>query len=231
MEHPASLSSTLAVLLDTDCLQDPVLSALVRAKLSPERQRKIDLFRSRQDQRLSLGAGAALDWALHTVGLSEQSVTVALGSRGKPFLADQPGLHFSLSHSGHYAACALSPRPVGVDIEKFRKISEALIRRACTPREQAALSALDGPARQSRFLRLWTAKESYMKLLGDGLALPAATLEVTLEPSPSIRQDGQAREVPLFQSPLPDAWLTVCGSGSVSLTVLTGEALRAFYAS
>ena len=34
---------------------------------------------------------------------------------GKPFLKDFPGLFFSLSHSGAYAACAVSDREVGQD--------------------------------------------------------------------------------------------------------------------
>lgn len=108
---------------------------------------------------------------------------LACGPRGKPFFA-APGLpHFNLSHSGHYAACALSPVEVGVDVQATadaaRHLSPALVRRTCSPAEIARLEAAgpaDSPAYAQAFCALWTRKESVIKLTGRGLAEPLPNL-------------------------------------------------------
>ena len=82
--------------------------------------------------------------------------------RGKPYAENAP--HFNLSHSGDWLLCAVSDAPVGVDIEAPREVSPALIRRTCTPEEQAFLADHPGC-----FLQLWTAKEAYLKYLGTGI--------------------------------------------------------------
>ena len=42
---------------------------------------------------------------------------MAREERGKPYFPGAPQYHFNLSHSGPFALCALSDRPVGVDIQ------------------------------------------------------------------------------------------------------------------
>ena len=43
---------------------------------------------------------------------------VSIAEGGKPYLVSEPGVHFSLSHSGDWAVCAIGDHPLGVDIEK-----------------------------------------------------------------------------------------------------------------
>ncbi len=57
------------------------------------------------------------------------------GSNGKPALKGLP-IHFNISHCKGLAVCALAPCPVGVDAEGLRPVSEALLRRVCTPEER-----------------------------------------------------------------------------------------------
>ncbi len=83
-------------------------------------------------------------------------------AQGKPYAEHAP--HFNLSHSGDWLLCAVSDTPVGVDIERPRKVSPALIRRVCTPAELAFLAG-----QPERFLQVWTAKEAYLKYLGTGI--------------------------------------------------------------
>lgn len=45
---------------------------------------------------------------------------IACGPHGKPYLSDYPNVHFKLSHSGHFVACAICGRTVGLDIQKLR---------------------------------------------------------------------------------------------------------------
>ena len=85
---------------------------------------------------------------------------VAFEGYGKPVFTDSP-LHFSLSHSGKFAAVLLSDAPCGVDVELAREpVEERLARRVLTERERAA--GLD-------FYDVWTRKECVGKLDGRGL--------------------------------------------------------------
>jgi 4'-phosphopantetheinyl transferase len=99
-----------------------------------------------------------------------------LGSRGKPAAAGSA--QFSLSHTSGLALIAVSAAEVGVDVEMIGKTPSAdgLISRCLTPAEQAVVARADD--RNTAFLRYWTAKESYVKGLGVGLAEPLENIEV-----------------------------------------------------
>ncbi len=83
--------------------------------------------------------------------------------RGKPFFMGFPSRHFNLSHSGDWAACVLSDKPVGVDLQLHRAQPRRVAQRF-TPQEQAWLE--QNPA---GFFDLWVKKEAYLKALGTGL--------------------------------------------------------------
>lgn len=93
------------------------------------------------------------------------------GRNGKPYLQDHP-FYFNLSHSGEYVFCAISDREVGVDIQQFRPVDEVrLTRRFFSEEEQKALErCLDREEQRKLFYRLWTRKEAYGKLTGEGIA-------------------------------------------------------------
>ena len=60
---------------------------------------------------------------------------IARRERGKPWFPDHPRLHFSLSHSGDLALCALGEKALGADIEVVRPRSAGLPRYALSGRE------------------------------------------------------------------------------------------------
>jgi len=98
------------------------------------------------------------------------------GAHGKPKAAGL--VEFSLSHTEGLALVAVSAAEVGVDVEMTRQtpLAEGLISRCLTAAEQAAVAASNDTT--TAFLRYWTAKESYLKGLGIGLAEPLGNLEV-----------------------------------------------------
>lgn len=82
------------------------------------------------------------------------------------------GVSFSCSDSQDVAAVAISPRPVGVDIEVERpRRHERIAERMFAPDERSVLEAVDGDRRRHLFHRCWVAKEAYAKGLGRGLAM------------------------------------------------------------
>ena len=88
---------------------------------------------------------------------------------GKPYFPSLPDLQFNISHSKGFVLCALSGRPVGVDIEEIRPHRDSLPRYALSSQEYADYEALgaDWPA----FYSLWTRKEAWCKYTGQGLRL------------------------------------------------------------
>jgi len=90
------------------------------------------------------------------------------------------GVWFSLSHSGEYAALAVAPREVGLDIERAKadKDYDALAA-YCFGKEER--EAYDGG---TAFLALFTAKESLAKAEGKGLSADIKTI-------PACPLDGQ----------------------------------------
>ncbi len=87
---------------------------------------------------------------------------------GKPYLSGFHDIYFSISHSGQYAACAVSDTPIGIDIQKLSRYNQRLAERICSKAELCQLAADNDKA--SLFTKLWTQKEAYVKMLGSGIA-------------------------------------------------------------
>ena len=124
------------------------------------------------------GAGWLLDYALTEAGIPRDQRAIQLQPGGKPELV-RGGVHFSLSHAGPWAVCALADTPVGVDVE-LPRCTMATARRFFAPAEVTQVEALPEQARPDALLRLWTAKEAFTKALGQGLSLGLSSFEVRL---------------------------------------------------
>lgn len=114
-------------------------------------------------------------------------------------------LHFNISHSGDYVACAISAFPVGIDIEQHVKRDFSSFQLLWSEEERHLYPLHE----QEAFYTLWTAKESYGKYKGFGLH--TSLTEVT------IHQDGtihlpwgteKAHVIPFVMA--PDYSATVC---------------------
>ncbi|MBR5558822.1 MAG: 4'-phosphopantetheinyl transferase superfamily protein [Oscillospiraceae bacterium] len=100
---------------------------------------------------------------------------------GKPVLKGGPDLHFSVSHSGKWWVCAFGPQEVGLDVQKNRPCrAQALAKRFFHPDEAAYLQSKDFSLQE--FYRLWTAKESYVKLSGRGFGKGFSTFSLIPQP-------------------------------------------------
>ena len=147
------------------------------------RQRAIERYAREKDRLLSLGAGLLLQKACADAGAEGEDRAVDFLPGGKPVLHNRPDVHFSLSHSGEMAVCAISESNVGCDIESVGKFRELLAKKICSPAELEYLYSLDENERAGGFTRLWTLKESYMKFTGDGLSAGADRIGFILTPS------------------------------------------------
>jgi len=138
-------------------------------------------------------------------GLNPAQLRYDLGPAGKPHLAahkmDQT-ITFSISHSQGVALFGFARcRRIGVDLESMRPLTdmEQLVTHVFSSREKDAYFALPTGRRQEAFFRCWTAKEAFLKALGDGLSLGLDHFDILPEPDTrmrlqSVRGDPEAPE-------------------------------------
>ena len=83
----------------------------------------------------------------------------------KPYFKDYPFVRFSVSHSGSLVVVAMAETEVGIDVEEIKEKPYGRI----VERNFTAGEAAEGKDLES-FLKVWTKKEAYLKLTGDGLS-------------------------------------------------------------
>lgn len=161
--------------------------------LDSERRRKAMRQKEGMPRAASVGAGLLLQLAIQRqskpLEKKESAITLVCleelldllqepvelsyryGENGKPYLKGE-ALYFNLSHSGEYVLCALSGEEIGADIQKHQvSPKEALVKRFFSEQEQELFAnCKTSTESEELFYRLWTRKEAYAKLTGQGLA-------------------------------------------------------------
>lgn len=145
------------------------------------RRVKINKIRFPEDKRACLGVWLLLEYGLRDLGTDPTGLTPVCAPGGKPRFLEAPDIHFNLSHSGQKVMCAISRAEVGCDVEQVREPNLKMAERFFAPEEYAALAACPHrEAQRQLFFRLWTLKESFMKAVGLGLALPLKAFSIDL---------------------------------------------------
>ncbi len=193
------ISGSQLCLLRLDAVDDAQL-ARWETWLAPEKRARTD----RQDdthrkQTVCADALARLMLA-ELCGGAPQALRFARAASGRPSCPALP-LSFSLSHSGGYAACAVSARPVGVDLEEVRPLRPALT--GILSEEERDWMGDDA----ARFAWLWTAKEAMLKCRGAALGR-LRHLPLAMTPDGPAARQGALR---LFFPPAPEGYaLALC---------------------
>ena len=155
-----------------------VLSPMERARFapmrSPWRERRI-VTRAQLRRLLS-----------DRLGIAPRDVTIEYGPYGKPSLgrASRGNITFSVAHSAHVAAIAMSEDvAIGVDLEEIKDDidHDRLVGEIFSPREAAVFRGLPPGKRGGAFYRAWTCKEAFTKATGEGMSRPFTSLEVAFE--------------------------------------------------
>ena len=117
------------------------------------------------------------------LGCAPAEVQFRYAPHGKPYLPDS-ALRFNISHSGALGLIALSRAEVGADVELPRaRRSDAIARRFFAPGESDRLFAeRDAEKRADLFFRLWTCKEAFLKVTGEGFSRSTRSFEIALSP-------------------------------------------------
>lgn len=124
--------------------------------------------------------------ALEQSAAAELAICAAMKNSGRPFAppdyaykeSGQPTIqngHISISHTEGYAACAIAREPVGIDVERGHTFSKAAAKRILSPQEELMSDSTNADELLSR---IWTVKESFLKMTGEGIPGGMRTLEL-----------------------------------------------------
>ena len=185
--------------------------------ISLENKNRIERFVSKKDKiRTLVGELLIRKIVKERLGIGNEAITIGKNQYGKPYLENDPSLHFNVSHSGDYVVCAFDEKPVGVDIEQIEYIEDykEIAERYFTKIEIDHVTKSDDYS-LSRFYEIWTAKESYIKCNGKGLSIPLKSFSIEIIHG-NIRAviDKEGSEFAFEQFAIdPDYILTVCSMG------------------
>lgn len=153
------------IYINDNIAQLPLETALL--ELSDQRREQALKFKHEQGRRLCVAAYLLLKEGLaQEYGINESPV-FAYNEHGKPHIEGCPDIHFNLSHCREGVLCGLSSRPIGVDIESIREYKDSLATYTMNEDELRLINS--SPRPDVAFIRLWTMKESFLKLSGEGI--------------------------------------------------------------
>lgn len=108
------------------------------------------------------------------LSINGKQIKFIYNQKGKPYLSDnsQSNIKFNLSHKNQYTIYAISQNDLGIDIEVIKPNIEVenIVKRFFTKEELNYISQLQKVERLEYFFQLWTAKEAYLKAIGEGLS-------------------------------------------------------------
>jgi len=165
--------------------------------LTKDEWERANRFRFDQHRRqYVVGRGALRTLLAAYQGTRPELVRFTYGPRGKPFLdasQNQDGagtLFFNLSNSSERALVGFARGlEIGVDLEYMKPMPdlEQIAERFFSVPERDVLRQLPAAQKPEGFFNCWTRKEAYLKAVGEGLALPLDSFDVTLAPGEPAR--------------------------------------------
>ena len=145
----------------------------VLPKMEERARERILRFRRREDRYRAFARDVLLSWALQAL-FPGRRAALEKNEYGKPFVPQEAApsekKEFSISHSGDLVAIAYGTGRVGLDVERLERIKdvEKLLRFFSDEEKKRIIGAADS---KREFIRVWTYREAFSKLVGVGLSL------------------------------------------------------------
>ncbi|MDZ7680120.1 MAG: 4'-phosphopantetheinyl transferase superfamily protein [Fodinibius sp.] len=154
------------------------LSRDILEELNESEKQELTAITSQHRQREYLTSRHTLKILGASLGIKK--LIIQKDDLGQPYgRGDDDHFYISIAHTDQTVFCGISvAHPIGLDLEPIsRKVPDRLQSRILHPREDSAIRAL-AP------IRLWTIKEAYIKLRGQGLRLNMNDVRI-------LERDGQ----------------------------------------
>ncbi len=164
-------------------LDDPFFNREIMSRLSDARKEKILKLKQPEDRKRSLRAGLMIHENLLRYGKNLEDIVIS--NNGRPSIE---GIDFNISHSGKYVIMAISDSGVGCDIEHIRDRNVTPAKKCFSDNELSWMNESEDATLS--FYRIWTARESYIKLTGEGILLEFDRYEISFD-------DEMCKDVPV----------------------------------
>ncbi len=154
------------MIIKVDCIENYTDTRFdeMYLEMSSERRGKCDRYIREADRKLCILADHLTRQAVSDyLNIPPCDVRISRDSHGKPYI-ENGGCFINYSHSGRFAAAAVSDEPVGIDIEEKGRKSIPASKRIATGSE---LEYIGGDP--EKFLIIWTLKEAHLKCTGEGI--------------------------------------------------------------
>ncbi len=119
-------------------------------------------------------------------GVRLQWDLIKRSAHGKPCYDSPDPYYFNISHCDTAIAVAVARVPVGIDVEGLRRVKCSVVKKCCSAAETEYVYGTENlrsfgkeelcEDEAKRFLHLWTLKESYVKMTGEGMRVPFDTV-------------------------------------------------------
>lgn len=222
-------------------LEEAVYPLFYQAVTS-KRQERADRYYRKEDAIRCVMSEVLVRYVYHHIRNDKNLPDIVYPSQGKPYLSNDRGFHFSVSHTGDYVAVGYAPGEIGIDIEQINRPlnRKSIAISVFTPEEQAYVFGTYGEKEISetsfseegdllRFAKLWTAKESYLKYLGCGFGKSPLSFFVNPEAGTICeKESGIVPGITVLGNRLSeDYYLTVCaGIKRISLEFVTYHSMK-----
>lgn len=169
-------------------IEDQELNTLC-SYISLDKKSRIEKFIYKKDKIRALIGEILLKVIINQeIGLKVEDIAFDKNSYGKPHLVNCDKFHFNISHSGEFVVCAVDDKPIGIDVEEERDIKfEEIADSFFTEKELHYIMKEDSEPSLSKFYRIWTLKESYIKCCGKGLSIPLKSFSIDINNDEPIK--------------------------------------------
>lgn len=152
---------------------------------------------------------------INMFGVDGTKKIIEKGTYGKPYLKGMEHYQYNISNTSGMVVCALSEVCVGVDVERKKPFKKEILRKCSSAGETAyIMEGKTAEQQQERFFRIWTLKESYIKMTGEGMRIPLQEIEFRFRENEEIRC---SKEGEFYQTQQENYWITLCAQEKVEV--------------
>ncbi|WP_226701677.1 4'-phosphopantetheinyl transferase family protein [Priestia aryabhattai] len=158
--------------------------------LSPEKQARIEKIRRIEDIKSTIISELLIRMFIKKI--YNEKTTISYTEFNKPYLLTHPNIHYNVSHSGNYIICGVDNCSIGVDIELIENNIESnldIAKHFFNKDEYNYLLGSPEYRQNELFYELWTLKESFIKLLGEGLHVDLNSFNIHMEKCIKVKSD------------------------------------------
>lgn len=167
--------------------------------VSNEKRKKIENFHRKEDSYRGLIADLLVrSLIIRKYSISNEEIEFKNNLYGKPYLHNFSNFEFNVSHSGDWVVCAVDKFSIGIDVELIKPIEFEIAKSFFAEAEYNDLLSIEPLRKLDYFYDLWTIKESYVKVLGEGLTIPLNSFLVKKHDFKQIEIIKNNKKIPYF---------------------------------